>query len=252
MRPALLPGVLRAVAYNFAHGEASVALFETGTVFTTPGPTATLPSERFHLAFARSHVVARVPHEADRTVDVHDAVAVLHALLQELRVANCRLEAATLDGFHPGRAARVVVDGQPVGAIGEVAASVVAALELSGPVVACELDLDALIAAERAPRFQHGVSRFPASTIDLAFVFDDGVPAGAVLETLRNSGGELLETVHVFDIFRSEALGAGRVSLAFSLRFRADDRTLTDEEVAAARRRCIDAVVAGHGAELRA
>jgi phenylalanyl-tRNA synthetase beta chain len=252
LRPALLPGVLRAVAFNAAHGEPSVALFETGTVFTTPEVGATLPTERFHLAFARSHMLTRMPHEADRPVDVHDATAVLHALLQELRVDNCRLEAATLDGFHPGRAARVVIDGQPIGAIGEVATAVVAALDAVGPVVACELDFDALVAAVRADRFQYGVSRYPASNIDLAFVLDEVVPAGAVVDTLRNSGGDLLETVRVFDVFRADALGPGRVSLAFALRFRASDRTLTDEEVAAARRRCIDAVVAGHGAELRA
>jgi phenylalanyl-tRNA synthetase beta chain len=252
LRPALLPGVLRAVAFNAAHGEPSVALFETGTVFTTPAVGDTLPTERFHLAFARSHMITRAPHEADRAVDVHDATAVLHALLQELRIDNCRLEAATLDGFHPGRAARVVVDGQPIGAIGEIAAAAVSALDAMGPVVACELDLDSLAVAERAERFQYGVSRYPASTIDLAFVLDELVPAGAVVDTLRNAGGDLLETVRVFDVFRSEALGAGRVSLAFALRFRAGDRTLTDEDVAAARRRCIDAVIAAHGAELRA
>jgi phenylalanyl-tRNA synthetase beta chain len=220
-------------------------------VFNAPGVGETLPTESFHLAFARSHEVDRRPHEQSRAVDVHDATAVLHALLQELRIPNCRLESATLDGFHPGRAARVVVDDQPVGAIGEIAAQVVAALDAAGPIVACELDLGALIEAERAPRFQHGVSRFPASTIDLAFVLADTVPAGAVVKTLSNSGGDLLETVTCFDVFRSDALGPGNVSLAFALQFRANDRTLTDEEVATLRQHCIDAVTSAHAAELR-
>ena len=73
-----------------------------------------------------------------------------------------------------------------------------------------------------------------------------------MLATLRAAGGELLEHVSVFDAFRSDAIGAGKVSLAFSLRFRAADRTLTDAEVAVARQAAIDAVVAAHGAELRA
>jgi phenylalanyl-tRNA synthetase beta chain len=95
------------------------------------------------------------------------------------------------------------------------------------------------------------VSRYPASSIDLAFVVSDSVPAGDIMRTLRAAGGELLEQVSVFDTFRSDAIGPGRVSLAFSLQFRAPDRTLTDGEVAGLRRQAIDAVVAAHGAELR-
>ena len=95
------------------------------------------------------------------------------------------------------------------------------------------------------------MSRYPASAIDLAFVVSDDVPAGEVLRTLRETGGELLESVRVFDVFRSDALGPGRVSLAFALQFRAADRTLTDAEVGELRQQCIDAVEAAFGAELR-
>ena len=96
------------------------------------------------------------------------------------------------------------------------------------------------------------MSRFPASTIDLAFVLDDTVPAGAVQATLAATGGALLESVRCFDVFRSDALGPNKVSVAFALRFRAPDRTLTDEEVGALRQAGIDAVAAAFAAELRA
>jgi phenylalanyl-tRNA synthetase beta chain len=135
--------------------------------------------------------------------------------------------------------------------IGEVAAAVIDALALAAPVVACEIDVDALLASDRSARMSHPISRFPASTVDLAFVIDDTVPAAAVRATLKAAGGELLEDVSLFDVFRSDALGAGKVSLAFSVRFRALDRTLTDDEVSALRRACIDAVASAHGAELR-
>jgi phenylalanyl-tRNA synthetase beta chain len=128
---------------------------------------------------------------------------------------------------------------------------VVDALDLPAPVVGFELDLDATRAGARAPRTYRPVSRFPASAIDLAFVVDERVPAGAVLATLRNTAGDLAERVELFDVFRSEAIGAGRVSLAFTVSFRAPERTLTDEEVAERRQRLIDAVVRAHGAELR-
>ena len=94
-------------------------------------------------------------------------------------------------------------------------------------------------------------TRFPASSVDLAFVVDDHTAAAAVQNTLVRAGGELLEHVALFDVFRSEVLGPHKVSLAFGLRFRALDRTLTDDEVSTLRQKCIDAVVAAHGAELR-
>jgi phenylalanyl-tRNA synthetase beta chain len=251
LRPALRSGLLRAVSFNAARGEPNVALFETGTVFAAPSPGNTLPTELHHVAFVRSHEVVRLPHEPNRPVDVYDATAVLHAIAQELRLANLRLEVATLAGYRPGRSAHVVVDDQIVGDIGEIATSVVAALDSLGPVVFAELDVDALIGATRRSREGRAVSRFPASMIDLAFIVDETTSAAAIERTLYAAGGELLESVRLFDVFRSDALEPGKVSLAFSVRFRALDRTLTDGEVAELRRALIDAVRADHRAELR-
>jgi phenylalanyl-tRNA synthetase beta chain len=251
LRPALLPGVLRSVAHNAAHANFDVSLFELGHVFATPDAGATLPVERLHLAAARSGKFLRAPYEPDREVTAHDMVAVVEALAQELRLADWKLVAASPAGFHPVRAARIVVDGAEVGSVGEIDADVVGALALGGPVVALELDVDALLAAVRVPLTAGPVSRYPSSAIDLAFVVSDDVPAGEVLRILRASGGDLLESVRAFDVFRSDALGAGKVSLAFALRFRAPDRTLTDAEVGELRRACIDAVVSGFAAELR-
>jgi phenylalanyl-tRNA synthetase beta chain len=253
LRPCLLPGVLRAVAHNAAHGEVDVAVFETGTIFGGPTPeSGILPRERLHLAFARAHHIVRTPHEPDRPVAVHDLAAVVDAIVQELRLDDCVLEQGEWPGLHPVRTAIVRVDGEVAGAVGEVAPEVIDALTLPSPVIAAELDVDSLLAARRRPRVSQPVSRFPASAVDLAFVVGVEVPAGAVRRTLLDAGGELLERVRLFDRFRSDALGEGRVSIAFALRFRAPDRTLTDDEVGALRQACIDAVIASHGADLRA
>jgi phenylalanyl-tRNA synthetase beta chain len=95
------------------------------------------------------------------------------------------------------------------------------------------------------------ITRFPSSDIDLAFVVDESVSAGQVERTLRQAGGELLESVALFDVFRAASVGEGARSLAFRLRFSSLDRTLTDEEVGTLRSTCIEAVVSGHGARLR-
>jgi phenylalanyl-tRNA synthetase beta chain len=108
-----------------------------------------------------------------------------------------------------------------------------------------------LIAGSRRDLAFTALSTYPAATMDLAFVLDETVPAAAVLTTVRTAGGELVEDARVFDEFRAEALGAGKRSLAIAVRFRAADHTLSDKELGAARRRCIDAVVREHGAVLR-
>jgi phenylalanyl-tRNA synthetase beta chain len=111
--------------------------------------------------------------------------------------------------------------------------------------------VDALLAQPRRPDQAREVSRFPASDMDLAFVVAETLPASAVAATLRDAGGDLLESVWLFDVYRGGQLAAGQRSLAFRLRLRALDRTLDDPELASTRRRVIDAVVTVHGAELR-
>jgi phenylalanyl-tRNA synthetase beta chain len=95
------------------------------------------------------------------------------------------------------------------------------------------------------------VSRFPSADLDLAFAVDDAVPAAAVEDTLRRAAAELLEAIELFDVFRGPQLEGAR-SLAWHLRFSSLDHTLSDEELASVRRRCIEAVEARHPARLRA
>ena len=251
LRPAVLPGLLGAVAFNAAQGNADVALFETGHVFRRPVDAVLQPDERDHVAITIAGTRAGRPHEADRPVDVYDAIRAVDAITDALRLADVRLEAAATPGLHAGRTAAVIVDGTVVGHVGEVDRDALAVHGLTGPVVAAELDLGALLGATRLARRYSPPSRFPASGVDLAFVLDDAVPAAAVLATLRTAAGDLLEDVRIFDVFRSEALGEGRRSVAFALRFRSPERTLTDAEVGEARTACIDAVTRAHAAELR-
>ena len=125
------------------------------------------------------------------------------------------------------------------------------AIGVPGPVVAFELDVDALVASPRRDRSFVAPSPYPPSTIDLSFVVEERVPAGALVTTVRRVAGPLLEDVRVFDEFRSDALGAGRRSITLALRFRAPDRTLTDNEVGELRKACVEGVTKEHGAELR-
>jgi phenylalanyl-tRNA synthetase beta chain len=252
LRTRILPGLLRAAAYNRAHGLPDVALFEVGRVFlAAESKDALLPDEPLHLAAVLAGTVRRAPVEADRPVDAYDAVDVLGAIFEALEIADGRTEAATRPGFDPARAAAVVVDDTEIGAAGEVARPVLESVELVPPVVALELDLDRLLGARRRDRTFQPPSPYPPSSIDLAFVVDESLAAAAVVATLRRAAGDWLEDIRLFDVFRSDALGADRKSLAFALRFRASDHTLTDDEVGEIRGRCIEAVGREHHGELR-
>ena len=251
LRPALLPGLLRAVAFNAGHGQVDVSLFEVGHVFLPPPDGQTLPDEREHLAGVLAGSVRRLPHEADRPVDGHDAAGVLDVLSQVLEVHGWHLAPGDGPGFAPGRAAAVMVGDEVLGLVGEVDAGVLSRLGVSGTVAAFEIDLSSLLGAPRRDRRFVAPSRFPSSSVDLAFVVGEDLPAGQAEATLRRAAGEWCEEIRLFDVFRSGALGEGRKSLAFALRFRAPDRTLTDAEVGAVRERCIQAMATAHGATLR-
>jgi len=255
LRPSLLPGLAAAAAYNVARGQPDVALFEIGRVFlaldAATRETSVLPHEIEAIAGVLTGTERRAPIETDRAVDVYDAVGLVRALADALGVAGLRFEPDVVPGFDPKASARVFAGDDGVGVVGALAPGAAAASGLSDAAVGFELDLDALGRAARVDRQFRPASSFPPSAIDLAFVVDDDVWADQVLATLRDAGGTLLESVHCFDEFRSEQLGEGRRSLAFALRFRAPDRTLTDAEVGELRQRGIDAVVAAHGATPR-
>jgi len=244
LRTALLPGLVAVAAHNVARGISDLALFELGRVFLRPDADGILPREPERVAGVRSGAVRRAPIEPDRPVDAHDAVDAVRAVLDALGIEGLRLEPVDLVGLDPTAGARLLVGGVEVGHVGALAPEALSASGLAAPVVAFELDLDALDRAPRRDRQFRSVSPFPPSTIDLAFVADETVPAADLASALWAALDDLGESVRCFDEFRSGEFGPGRRSLAFALRLRAPDRTLTDSEVATVRERAIAAATA--------
>jgi len=241
MRTSLMPGLLKAVAFNESHRILGVRLFEIGHVYLEAAAGQDLPNEREHLAVMLAGN------------DAHEAVELLSVLADSIGLPAPELTAAEVPGVHPTRGATVSFAGVPVGSVGEVDPDAVAAFDVDQRVGWLELDLTAMLEVEHGARPYRRVSRFPSSDVDLAFVVADDVAASAVTDSLWDAGGDLLSDLRLFDVFRdAERLGADRRSLAYTLRFQAPDHTLTDEETGTLRTACIDAVVAQHGAELRA
>ena len=240
LRTSLRAGLLRSLAYNASHRSSGVQLFEIGHVFLPPsdgdGP---LPDEQEHLGVVLGGSDAR------------DAAELWQLLHGALALPEARLEPADLPGLHPTRSARLVVGGEVVGEVGEVDPAVAERLEIPERVGFLEVDLDRLLALPHGDRRYVPVSLYPSSDVDLAFEVDDATSAAEVEATIRAAAGSLLVDLALFDVFRGEQVDAGARSLAYGLRLQADDRTLTDEEVAALRQTVIDAVEADHPARLR-
>ncbi|MGZ6912282.1 MAG: phenylalanine--tRNA ligase subunit beta [Acidimicrobiia bacterium] len=251
LRPSLLPGMLKSVARNVGYGLTDLSLFEMGHVFRAPRTGDLLPDERDHLGLVLTGSVRRAPVEPDRPVDVYDATDVLRAVADALQLAAVETRAADHPEHTPGRSASVIVDGEAIGAVGELRAEVLAAFGITVPAVGFEVGLVPLLEGVRRDLTFVVPSAYPAATMDFAFVLAESVPAAAVVATVRNAGGELVEDARVFDEFRSDTLGAGNRSLAVAVRFRAPDHTLKDDELAKVRQACIDAVVREHRAALR-
>ncbi|HVF76596.1 MAG TPA: phenylalanine--tRNA ligase subunit beta [Acidimicrobiales bacterium] len=242
LRTSQLPGLLKALAGNASHRNAEVALFEVGHVFGMPAAGDPLPDERERLA-----VVLAGDDGAPA------AKRLLDGVLSTLHRGDLSLVADTTDGLHPTRTARIVDrEGATVGWVGEVDPSACEAFDVPGRVGWLEADLALLLPSERSYVQSQVVSKLPSSDIDLAFVVPDGVAAAAVEATLRETGGELLVDLRLFDVYRGAHLAEGTRSLAYRLRFQSLDRTLNESDLAEVRTRCIAAVEAAHDAQLRA
>lgn len=239
LRTSLLPGQLKAIAYNQSHRNFDLRFFEIDHVFLQPPPSQLLPDEREYLAVALAGSKAPA------------AVAVLDLLERELDLPNVVLRSASPPGLHATRSAEVLVAGQVRGVVGEVDPRVLNNFGVSTRVAWLELDLGALLSGPRQGRKYRAVSKYPSSDIDLAFEVPDEVTAASVETSLRKSSRGLLTDLELFDVYRGEGLASGTRSLAFRLRFQAQDRTLTDAEIADIRQGCIDAVAKRFGASLR-
>ncbi|MCM0622164.1 phenylalanine--tRNA ligase subunit beta [Nocardioides bruguierae] len=268
----LLPNLLTTAARNVARGAAGAAIFEATTVaFPSTGgpapiyPTDTRPTpEQLETLFAALpaqplHLGVVLAGERERTgwwgegrdADWADAIAVARRLATELGVA-LEVVAAVHQPWHPGRCASLRVAGRTIGHAGELHPRVVKAFDLPARAAALELDLDALMAAAPERAVPPTLSTYPVAKEDVALVVGEDVPAAQVEAALVEGAGDLLESVRLFDVYRSEQLGADRKSLAFALRFRAADRTLTDEDVKGARDAAVALAGARTGAEQRA
>jgi phenylalanyl-tRNA synthetase beta chain len=265
MRPLLLPGLLDAAARNTAHGSSAVRLFESAHIYRNADPTAGAPQsngrpprghtparERHHIGALMTQASPATWRTPGRAADFYAAKALVEALMAATGI-EWEVEPAERPYLHPGRSASILAgDEEKIGWIGELHPLVVRAWDLpEGGAAAFEIDADKLVELDPGPAMAEDLTTFPALLQDIAVVVADDVPAAMVEQVVRDAGGDLLRDVGVFDVYRGDQVGEGSKSLAMRLAFRADDRTLTDEDVAGRRTAIEEALGEQIGGRLR-
>jgi len=245
MRHSLLASVMDVAAKNSRFQE-RLAVFEIGPIFIEDEEEV-LPTENTRLSLAMTGKRSQDSWQAQTNgqFDFYDLKGILEMLFSELHVA-VEYEASTHPSYRPGRTARVLLNGRQLGVMGELHPLVVEQLDIRAdgdqPVLAADIDLDALIPEIPTLYPYTPISPYPPVEEDLAVVVDKDVTTTAVEEVISKGGGYLLKDIRLFDVYEGEQVGKGKKSLAYHLTFQAPNKTLNDKVVTKQRKKIIGAL----------
>ena len=253
LRPTIFGSLLDIAAYNRSRGHQDIAIFESGAVYLRhPDPENPLADEHHALGALLTGPVrpATWGDGEPGGAGVFSAKALVGAVLGALGVA-WHAEPTDRPYLHPGKAAAIRSGEALLGVFGEVHPAVAATWDFDEPVAVLAINLGEAIPRAAGVAHYADMTTFPELRQDLAVIVADDVPAQRVLDVARGAGGNLLSAARVFDVYRGDQVGEGRVSLALHFEFRAFDRTLTDDDVAPVRERIVAALRDALGGELR-
>lgn len=250
LRPSIVPNLIAAAVRNAARGLSDAALFEVGPIFGRGAHGQTLAAAGVRTGRTGPRHWAESPRAVDALDAKADALAVLAAL--GVPPANVQMVADAPPWLHPGRSGSIKMGPQTTLAhFGELHPRVLSGLDAAGPVVAFELDLDALPVPKKAKRGAFQPSAFQAVERDFAFVVEDKVTADAIVRAAKGADRALIEDVSVFDVYAGGALGEGKKSVAIAVRLQPQQATLTDAEIEAVAAKIVAAVTKATGGTLR-
>jgi phenylalanyl-tRNA synthetase beta chain len=246
MRPTLMPGALNTVAWNLNRDAQNMRLFEVGRVYHKAGKGF---SETETLSLASVGESGGWLNRAGASF--FDAKGALEVLFEKIGIKDAVFKG---DGFPPflsGEAASILVDGKNIGFLGKVDADVLDKFNIKTDVLLSEIDLaEAFKAADLTKKFRE-IPKFPSAKRDISIVIKSDIPHGDIVAAAREAGGELIAGIELFDQYFGAQIPHGSRSLSYAVEYRAEDRTLTDEEVNGLHTKVCDALVEKLGATIR-
>jgi phenylalanyl-tRNA synthetase beta chain len=242
MRTTTLPEMLEVLSNNYNKRVEEARLFEVSYVYLPESvPVTELPYEKPVLTIGMYG-----------NADFYDLKGVIDELLYRLGIRNfAYTPVRDYPSFHPGRTARLLIDGKEAGVLGEIHPKVAQKFEAAERNYAAMLDMEPLVANASLKVQYRPLPRFPAVTRDIALLVKDGVMVKQLEDIIRQRSGRIFEDIKLFDVYKGKQVPEGMKSVAYSITFRAEDRTLTDEEVAKTMKRILDGLEDSLGAQLR-
>ncbi|MBE3101897.1 MAG: hypothetical protein IMZ47_06465 [Firmicutes bacterium] len=243
MRTTMMPSLLDVLSRNYNRRLESCSIFEVNPVFHPKAlPLTELPVETLTLALG----------EYGDGASFYTLKGKIEGVISQLGLEDkASFISAAHSALHPGRTAEVLIDGQSVGILGEVHPKVAENYQMDIRVFVAELNLQALLDLANTDKHYKALPRYPAVTRDLALVVEKKILAAQIQDTIKKSGGNILESVSLFDIYEGSQIPVGFKSMAYALTYRANDRTLKDEEVNKSHQKILKALENELGAKLR-
>lgn len=251
LRVSLIPHLLDAVSYNQARKNNDTFLYEIGSIFINQGKNVQ-PQEVEHVAGVLTGLYVNHPWQGEKIpVDFFIVKGVLEQLFAKLNLTErITYEKAVLDGMHPGQTAHILLDHEVIGFLGKIHPEREKEYDVKN-VYAFEINLEKLLQEELPESTYKPIPRFPAITRDIALIVDKDTEAYELQKVIIETGGKLLQTVKVFDVYEGKHVAEGKKSIAFTMEFFDPERTLTDEEVNRINEKIVERLRTTHGAELR-
>jgi phenylalanyl-tRNA synthetase beta chain len=252
MRATLLPGLLNDVRNNFNHGTRDVRLFETGRIFAAHETRGELPYEIEAFALVASGgEVLEGRAGASRELDFYDLKGALEAAADAMKIGPLDFEAARARHLREGQSARVLVEGQAIGSIGRLDEGIAAEYKFRQPVYVAEVDFNALLAARESTVLYKPLARYPSIVRDVSLLVNRSVTLAELLGTVSEQGAEFCRDAKLADVYEGEGIPEGKRSVTLRVQYRAEGRTLRDEEVDELHARIVSALEEKFDAKLR-
>jgi len=252
MRPTLLAGLLDSARHNFNHGRRDVRLFEMGRVFASAPEAGGQPREIETCALVATGVATEEGHAgASRELDFYDLKGALEAALEAMKVAAPEFAETSAKHLREGQAAQILLEGRAVGTLGRLAEEVAAAYKFKQPIYVAEVDFASLLAAAEAGVRYAPLARFPPVMRDASLVAPRRVTFAEMRRAVVELNLEQVRRVALVYVYEGERVPEGRRSVTLRIEYRADDRTLRDEEVDELHGRIVGALEEKFGAQLK-
>ncbi|MGO9013758.1 MAG: phenylalanine--tRNA ligase subunit beta [Dissulfurispiraceae bacterium] len=232
MRTTLVPALIKNIVYNVSHDNRSFRFYEISRVFLSKEGSS-LPEERNHFAAALYKEKIRSLYKDD-THDFFVVKGVIEALFDVLKISSYSFARSSEHFLHPGQSADILIGGEKIGYVGALSPVIIGRLDIKAhnpSIILAEIDVELIRPYSMQALKYHPLPRYPYSERDTALVVDESLESAEIVALLKSYSSDLIEDVSLFDVYQGKNIPEGKKSIAFSIRYRASDRTLKDEEV---------------------